>query len=274
MNTMGDWADLQEPGPATVVVNGVALGRGSRVRLRPLHRADIVDLTLVDRTAEVERVERDAEGRTYVVVMLDGDPGRDLGAMSQIGHRFFFTPEELEPLGEVSGGGPPGSRILVAGLGDTFLADCAFGPEVIDRMRQRHLPQGVHVVDFGIRMADLARSLQDDYDAAVLLSTASRGCVPGTLSVTEPGASEIEEAAAASGAPDSLRALALAHRLGTRCRRILLVDCAPVSSVNSGDNDVDTKMSTPVREALDDSVPLVESLLDELLAVRESKVGK
>lgn len=71
-----------------------AFVRGDRVRLRPKGRADIFDLALDGQAATVESIERDLEGRTYVVVTVDDDPGKDLGAYA---HRFFFRPEELEP---------------------------------------------------------------------------------------------------------------------------------------------------------------------------------
>lgn len=68
---------------------------GTRVRLRPKGRADIFDLALDGRSATVQSIERDLEGRTHVVVTVDDDPGKDLGAY---GHRFFFKPDEVEPL--------------------------------------------------------------------------------------------------------------------------------------------------------------------------------
>jgi hypothetical protein len=73
---------------------------GDSVRLRPRGRADIFDLALVGKTATVEAIEQDYEGRIYLAVTVDDDPGRDLGALRQPGHRFFFQPEEIEPLGE------------------------------------------------------------------------------------------------------------------------------------------------------------------------------
>lgn len=72
---------------------------GDRVRLSPRGRADILDLALAGRTATVEAVEQDYDGRVYLAVTVDDDPGRDLGALRQPGHRFFFTPDEVEPLG-------------------------------------------------------------------------------------------------------------------------------------------------------------------------------
>jgi hypothetical protein len=70
---------------------------GDRVRLRPRGRADILDLALAGKIATVEAIEQDYDGRAYLAVTVDGDPGKDLGALRQPGHRFFFSPEEVEP---------------------------------------------------------------------------------------------------------------------------------------------------------------------------------
>lgn len=72
--------------------------RGDRVRLRPRHRADIFDMTLDGMMATVETIEEDYEGRVYVAVTINDDPGRDLGLLRQPGHRFFFRLDEVEPL--------------------------------------------------------------------------------------------------------------------------------------------------------------------------------
>jgi hypothetical protein len=71
---------------------------GDRVRLRPRGRADILDLALAGMTATIESIEQDYEGRVYLALTVDDDPGKDLGMMRQPGHRFFFLPEEVEPL--------------------------------------------------------------------------------------------------------------------------------------------------------------------------------
>jgi hypothetical protein len=81
-------------------VRGFELRRGDRVRLRPSARADVFDLALVGKTAVIESIEQDLEGRVYFTVSVDDDPGRDFGAVGIPGHRFFFGPEEVEPLGE------------------------------------------------------------------------------------------------------------------------------------------------------------------------------
>jgi hypothetical protein len=59
-----------------------------------------MDLVLAGKTATVESIEQDFEGRVWLAVTVDDDPGRDLGALRQPGHRFFFGPEEVEPVTE------------------------------------------------------------------------------------------------------------------------------------------------------------------------------
>jgi len=82
----------------SVQCQGVELRAGSRVVLRPTRRADIFDLELRGRNATVEAIEEDFEDQIHVAVVLDDDPGRDLGHLRQPGHRFFFKPSELEPI--------------------------------------------------------------------------------------------------------------------------------------------------------------------------------
>ncbi len=69
---------------------------GDRVRLRPRKQADIFDIALNGKIAVVESVERDFEDRVHLAVTVEDDPGRDFGVARQIGHRFFFSPEEVE----------------------------------------------------------------------------------------------------------------------------------------------------------------------------------
>jgi hypothetical protein len=82
------------PAAASAAVR--AIRPGDRVRLRPRGRSDIFDLALEGRAATVVSVERDFDDRTYVSVTIDDDPGRDLGALGQPGHRFYFAPDEVE----------------------------------------------------------------------------------------------------------------------------------------------------------------------------------
>jgi hypothetical protein len=88
-----------EPGEpvSTVEIAGAQLRKGDRVRLWPKKSADIFDLALRGRLATIESLERTLEGEVSVAVTVDDDPGQDLGALRQIGHRFFFRPDEIEP---------------------------------------------------------------------------------------------------------------------------------------------------------------------------------
>ena len=82
----------------SLVVEGVELKKGSRVLLRPRPGGDIMDLALAGKVAFIEGIEQDYEDRIHLAVTLEDDPGRDLGEDRVIGHRFFFSPEEVIPL--------------------------------------------------------------------------------------------------------------------------------------------------------------------------------
>lgn len=94
-----EWQLLEEKTRVeTVNVSGLEVRAGDRVRLRPRAGGDIFDLALAGRVAVVESIEQDYEGRNHLAVVLEDDPGRDLGMQRQPGHRFFFSPEEVVPL--------------------------------------------------------------------------------------------------------------------------------------------------------------------------------
>ncbi len=96
---MDDWSHESERRRLECVhVGSAEIRAGDRVRLRPVGRADIMDLALAGMTATVEVIEQDFEGRVYLAVTVDEDPGQDLGKLRQPGHQFFFRPEEVEPL--------------------------------------------------------------------------------------------------------------------------------------------------------------------------------
>jgi hypothetical protein len=98
---MDDWGPEADRRRLECIHVGPAeLRPGDRVRLRPRGGADILDLVLLGMIATIEAIEQDFEGRVYLAVTVDDDPGRDLGVMRQPGHRFFFQPDEVEPLPE------------------------------------------------------------------------------------------------------------------------------------------------------------------------------
>ena len=94
------YAGLERPAPQSVVVLGMTITRGSKVRLRPRPRGDILDLALMGRVAVVEAIEQTYEDRMYLAVTLGEEPGRELGTARLPSHLFFFSPDEVEPLVE------------------------------------------------------------------------------------------------------------------------------------------------------------------------------
>jgi hypothetical protein len=87
------WGEFEKGTPVeSVRVFGRDLRAGDRVRLWPKQGADIMDLALAGKVATIEAVERDYEDQVHLAVVLDDDPGRDLGLLRQPGHRFFFSP--------------------------------------------------------------------------------------------------------------------------------------------------------------------------------------
>ena len=81
-----------------VNVGGIEVRTGDRVLLKPRKGGDIFDLALANQIAIVESIEQDYESKIHLAVVLEDDPGRDLGMMRQPGHRFFFAPEEVAPV--------------------------------------------------------------------------------------------------------------------------------------------------------------------------------
>jgi hydrogenase maturation protease len=252
------WSAMTTPGLQEAIVAGVLLRRGSRVRLRPRPGGDVFDLALAGRTAVVEGIDEDDAGTPHFAVVVDDDPGRALGEDRQIGHRFFFRADEIEPLGEA----PMPARVLVAGIGNIFFGDDAFGVAVAQRLAARPPRAGVDVVDFGIRGMDLAYALQERYEVAILVDASPRGEPPGMLSVIDALADEGPAAVPDAHGMDPARVLRLARTLGGLPRRVLLVACEPAA----GELDPGMALSEPVRQAVDEAVLLIEAIVEELLA--------
>jgi hydrogenase maturation protease len=258
--------------PRSVEVGGVPVGRGSKVVLRPREGGDVFDQAIAGKVATVEQVHADYDGRVHLAVTLEDDPGQDLGAKRQPGHRFFFAPDDVEPMAALAP--MPTTRVLVAGIGNVFMADDGFGVEVAKALADRDLPAGVDVVDFGIRGMDLVFALGEGYDIAVFVDAVPRGDDPGSLFVIEP---EIH----ADGEPvmldahgmDPVKVLQLAGQLGPVPERILVVGCEPQVRMSGDEEDLVGDLSEPVRAAVAPAADLVESLLGDLLAEHDTHNG-
>lgn len=261
-----EWQLLEDKRPAeSVWIDGAEVKKGDRVLLRPRKGGDIFDLALSGQPAIVESLEQDYEGKLHLAVVLEGDPGRDLGLLRQPGHRFFFSPEEVEPCPAADGGWSQRvkqPRILVAGIGNIFLGDDGFGVEVVRRLSAKIFSDDVRIRDFGIRGYDLAYALLEEYELAILVDAAPRGGPPGMVSVIEPDLNEAEGA----GAPamldahtmNPLNVFQLARTLGPVSTRILLVACEPASL---GGEEGYIGLSGPVAAAVDEAVQVIERLI-------------
>ena len=98
-----DWWDpladnAVAPDLDAVLVNGVRVSRGSRVRLHPSRRADAQDLFFADKIARVTSVHETVDGDQHVGVVLEDDPASDLHEW--YGRYLYFAPDEVEPLSE------------------------------------------------------------------------------------------------------------------------------------------------------------------------------
>ncbi len=251
-------------------ISGAQVKTGSRVRLRPRKGGDVMDIALTGQIATIEAIEQDYEGKHHVCVVLDNDPGRDLGMLRQPGHRFFFDAEEIEPLSPDESSNLPvvaKPTILIAGIGNIFLGDDGFGVEVVRRLAGRKLPEAVRVTDFGIRGFDLAYALQDGYATTILVDACPRGHAPGTLYVIEPDLKTLDDPAAPQAtieahAMNPVSVLRMARAMNIEVKNILLVGCEPETL---GGEQGQMGLSATVEAAIDEAVNMIESLIGKLL---------
>ena len=154
-------------------------------------------------------------------------------------------------------------RVLVACVGNIFLGDDGFGSEVARRFEGVSLPEGVSVVDYGIRAVHLSYDLLVGYDAVVVVDVTQQGQVPGTVSLFEPlfdGADEPGDLLVDGHSVTAETVLAMIDTSPARPGRVLVVGCEPVS-LEEG-----IGLSEPVAAAVDTAARMVESVVGELMA--------
>lgn len=148
-------------------------------------------------------------------------------------------------------------RILIAGIGNIFLADDGFGVEVIRRMSVRSLPEGVCLRDFGIRGLDLAYALNEPWDLVILVDALPRGDKPGTVCVLEAAPEDLEGNFPGGIQPhgmDPVQAIRLAKSLGEIPQRVLVVGCEPA---DLGGEDGAMGLSPEVEGAVDTAIETI-----------------
>ena len=153
-------------------------------------------------------------------------------------------------------------RVLVAGIGNIFFGDDGFGVEVVRRLRERRLPDGVAIVDFGIRGLDLTYALVDGYDAAVLVDALPRGGPPGTLYVLEPDVATSDTPSIETHGMEPMKVLRLANALVGRLPVLRIVGCEPAPPEEVG--EMAMGLSATVAAAVPEAVRVVETLVTQL----------
>lgn len=155
------------------------------------------------------------------------------------------------------------TRVLVAGVGNVFRGDDAFGVEVVRRLAVRPLPAGVRVADFGTRGHDLAYAILDGYDAVVLVDAAARGGAPGTLYTLEPDPDLLDAPGPAGTHGVDLPAVfGLVRALGGARPWVVLVGCEPADL--GTDEEGAMGLSPAVAAAVDRAVELAAAAVAEV----------
>jgi hydrogenase maturation protease len=151
------------------------------------------------------------------------------------------------------------ARVLVAGIGNIFLADDGFGSEVARRLAGQPQPDGVRVVDYGIRGMHLAYDLLEGYDALVIVDAMPGDGQAGDITVLEVGARDLGSGPLDAHGMDPVAVLANLGNLGGELPRTLVVGCQPL------DVEEGMGLTPPVTAAVDVAITTINGLLDDLL---------
>ena len=146
-------------------------------------------------------------------------------------------------------------KALVAGIGNIFLSDDAFGVEVVRQIDATLMPDGVKVADFGIRGVHLSFELLDGYDALILIDAMPLGEPPGTVVIFEPDVEAIDPTSADAHSMSPAVVLGLLAGLGGQLPRVLVVAGQPLT-VEEG-----LGLSEPVASAVAPAIETVHRLV-------------
>jgi hydrogenase maturation protease len=157
-------------------------------------------------------------------------------------------------------------KILIAGIGNIFEGDDAFGCEVIRQLKAGACPEEVTITDFGIRSYDLAYALTNGFDVIILVDSASRGERPGTVYFIEPEVDPrggVGMPAVDAHSMNPVAVIQMAQTLGGLSGKLYLVGCEPaVLECEQGEMG----LSEPVRKAVPQALRMIESLVNDILS--------
>jgi hydrogenase maturation protease len=162
--------------------------------------------------------------------------------------------------------GTPSHKILVAGIGNIFMGDDAFGSEVARRLINERWPPEVRVTDFGIRSYDLAYALMQGYDVTILVDATSRQQAPGTVYLVEPDLSQLDrfdETLADAHSMSPVKVLQMLQAAGSPAGRLYLVGCEP-AILEAEDGEIG--LSKIVEASIPRAIELIKSLVNDLLS--------
>jgi hydrogenase maturation protease len=163
------------------------------------------------------------------------------------------------------------SKILIAGIGNIFLGDDAFGSEVARRLMDESLPPEVRVMDFGIRTYDLAYAIMDGYDVTILVDITAQGQAPGTVYLVEPELNQPDQPdpnMADAHSMNPAKVLQMVRRFGNSPGKLYLIGCEPaVLDVEDGQ----IGMSDTVEAAVPRAIEMIKTLVSDLLHENQRK---
>jgi hydrogenase maturation protease len=155
-------------------------------------------------------------------------------------------------------------NILIAGIGNIFFGDDAFGCEVAAQLMRRPLPEGVRVIDFGIRSYDLAYAMMNGPDVTIFIDATPRGQPPGTIYLLEPDENILDSnfgEVVNAHSMNPVRVLQLIHSLGGQPGRLYLVGCEPaILETEEGAMGLSEKVQAAVAPAIE----MIETLIREI----------
>jgi hydrogenase maturation protease len=163
-------------------------------------------------------------------------------------------------------------NILVAGIGNIFFGDDAFGCEVVRHLLDRPVPAGVTIKDFGIRSYDLAYAMMDGPDVTIFIDATPRGLPPGTVSLIQPEKNDLDnvsEEVVNAHSMNPVRVLQMVGSMGGKPGRLYLVGCEP--AVLETENGA-MGLSQPVQAAIPKALEMINTLIRDLLSETSEKI--